>query len=206
MEKYIYKGKNEKEILKEALEELNLTENDIFYKVTEEKVGILKSKKVILEIVKIADISELGKQLLEEIITNMGIDCNIETKIREKLITYNIISNNNSMIIGKKGRILNSIQIYLKQAIYKKINIKTNIVVDVENYKSKQLYYLIKEVKKIARDVTLSKVSVKLDPMNSYERRTIHNALNKFDYIKTESEGEEPNRYIVIKYKEKNNK
>ena len=206
MEKYIYKGKNEEEILKEALEELNLTENDIFYKVTEEKVGILKSKKVILEIVKIADISELGKQLLEEIITNMGIDCNIETKIREKLITYNIISNNNSMIIGKKGRILNSIQIYLKQAIYKKINIKTNIVVDVENYKSKQLYYLIKEVKKIARDVTLSKVSVKLDPMNSYERRTIHNALNKFDYIKTESEGEEPNRYVVIKYKEKNNK
>ncbi len=206
MEKYLYKGKNEEETLNQALEELKLERNEVFYKVSEEKSGLLKTKKKVVEIVKVKDVADLGKKILEEIINNMGIESQIETKTRDNLISYNIYSNNNSMLIGKKGRILNSIQIYLKQAIFKKINIKTNIVIDIENYKSKQLYYLIKDVKKIAREVTLSKVPVKLDPMNSYERREIHNALSKFDYIKTESEGEEPNRYIVIKYKDKNEK
>ena len=206
MEKYLYKGKNEEEILKEALNELKLEEKDIFYKVSEEKTGLLKTKKKVIEIVKVQDVADLGKKILEEIINNLGIECQIETMIRDNLISYNICSNNNSMLIGKKGRILNSIQIYIKQVIFKKINIKTNIVIDIENYKSKQLYYLIRNVKKIAREVTLSKVSVKLDPMNSYERRQIHNALSKFDYVKTESEGEEPNRYIVIKYRDKNEK
>ena len=206
MEKYLYKGKNEEETLNQALEELKLERNDIFYKVSEEKSGLLKTKKKVVEIVKVKDVADLGKKILEEIINNMGIESQIETKTRDNLISYNIYSNNNSMLIGKKGRILNSIQIYLKQAIFKKINIKTNIVIDIENYKSKQLYYLIKDVKKIAREVTLSKVPVKLDPMNSYERREIHNALSKFDYIKTESEGEEPNRCVVIKYKDKNEK
>lgn len=206
MEKYLYKGKNEEETLKQALEELKLERNDVFYKVSEEKSGLLKTKKKVVEIVKVKDVADLGKKILEEIINNMGIESQIETKTRDNLISYNIYSNNNSMLIGKKGRILNSIQIYLKQALFKKINIKTNIVIDIENYKSKQLYYLIKDVKKIAREVTLSKVPVKLDPMNSYERREIHNALSKFDYIKTESEGEEPNRCVVIKYKDKNEK
>ena len=206
MEKYLYKGKNEEETLNQALEELKLERNDVFYKVSEEKSGLLKTKKKVVEIVKVKDVADLGKKILEEIINNMGIESQIETKTRDNLISYNIYSNNNSMLIGKKGRILNSIQIYLKQALFKKINIKTNIVIDIENYKSKQLYYLIKDVKKIAREVTLSKVPVKLDPMNSYERREIHNALSKFDYIKTESEGEEPNRCVVIKYKDKNEK
>ena len=78
-------------------------------------------------------------------------------------------------------------------------------MIDIDNYKEKQNYFLTRDVKKIAREVTLSKMEVKLDPMNSYERRIVHNALSKFDYIETKSEGEEPNRYVVIKYKEKQN-
>ena len=77
-----------------------------------------------------------------------------------------------------------------------------NLSVDVENYKEKQNYFLEKKVKKIAREVTLSKVSVKLDPMNSYERKLVHEAIQGFKYISSESEGEEPNRCVVIKYVE----
>ena len=77
-----------------------------------------------------------------------------------------------------------------------------NLSVDVENYKEKQNYFLEKKVKKIAREVTLTKVSVKLDPMNSYERKLVHEAIQGFKYISSESEGEEPNRRVVIKYVE----
>lgn len=203
MEKYLYKGKSEEEIIPQACEELNVTPDQIFYKTYEEKTGILKAKKTVVEIVKISDIGELGKSILLKLIEGMGIKGNIEMKIRENLISYEVFSNNNALLIGKKGKILESIQAYLKQVLYTKVGISTNVVIDIENYRQKQLYFLTRDIKRIARDVTLSKTEVKLDPMNSYERRLVHSVLTKFEYIETSSEGEEPNRRVVIKYKEK---
>lgn len=206
MDKYVYKGKNEEELLKHACEELNLKEQDIYYKTTEEKGGLFSGKKIALEVVKVSEVAELGKNLINQVLEGLEIEGNIEVKIREGRINYSIHSNNNGRLIGKNGKVLESIQTYIRQAIYKKVGISSNIIVDVENYKEKQNYFLEKKVKKIAREVTLSKVSVKLDPMNAYERRIVHNALTKFEYIESTSEGTEPNRCVVIKYKEKEEK
>ncbi len=203
MEKYVYKGKNKEEILTTACNELNCTEEEIIFKEKEEKNGLFQSKKIVLEIVKIEDVAALGKKLLESLLEGLGLTGNIEKKIREKVITYKIHSNNNSILIGRHGHILESIQTFVKNSINNQVGLYINIIIDIENYKEKQNYFLEKKVKRIARDVTLSKIPVKLDPMNSYERRIVHNALSKFDYIETTSEGEEPNRCVVIKYKEK---
>ena len=204
MEKYVYKGKNKEEILNSALEELNVKLEEIIYKESEEKQGLFQGKKIIIEIVKINDIAELGKNLLENLLDGLEIKGQIEKRIRDTGITYNLHTQSPAMLIGKKGRILDSISTFINKSINSKIGIHINITIDIENYKEKQNYFLERYVKKIAREVTLSKVDVKLDPMNSYERRLVHNALSKFDYIETTSEGEEPNRYVVIKYKEKN--
>ena len=202
MEKYKFQAKSEDGLLEKALLELNLKEEDVITKTYEEKGGLFSGKKYTLEVVKLSDIASLGKEVLEELLNNMKIKSNIETKIRESQIKYEIFSQNNSMLIGKKGHILDSIQTYLRQTIYNAVDIFVNVSVDVEKYKEKQNYFLERKVKKIARDVTLSKVDVKLDPMNSYERKVVHSALQGFKYIKTESEGEEPNRCVVIKYVE----
>lgn len=202
MEKYKFQAKSEDGLLEKALLELNLKKEDVITKTYEEKGGLFSGKKYTLEVVKLSDIASLGKEVLEELLNNMKIKSNIETKIRESQIKYEIFSQNNSMLIGKKGHILDSIQTYLRQAIYNAVDIFVNVSVDVEKYKEKQNYFLERKVKKIARDVTLSKVDVKLDPMNSYERKVVHSALQGFKYIKTESEGEEPNRCVVIKYVE----
>lgn len=203
MEKYVYKGKDEKELLNLALNELKVSEEEIFTKVSEEKGGLFQGKKTVLEIVKVDDVATLGKQVLENVIKGFNIEGHIEKKIRDRQIFYSIHSDNNGILIGKNGRILESIQKYLRQVISSQVGLKVNIILDVENYKEKQNYFLERDVKKLARQVTLSKVDVKLDPMNSYQRRIVHNALSKFDYIETISEGEEPNRCVVIKYKEK---
>lgn len=204
MEKYIYKGKEKKAILKHAFEELNVTEDEVLIKESEEKGSLFSSKKVVLEIVKITDIALFGKSILENILKGFNIEGNIEQKIRDKQISYKIHSDKNGILIGKNGKVLSSIQTYLKQSISSQTGMYINIILDVENYKEKQNYFLERDVKKIARQVTLTKVDVKLDPMNSFQRRIVHNALSKFDYIKTESIGTEPNRCVVIKYKEKN--
>ena len=202
MEKYNFQAKSKDGLLEKALEELNEKEENIITNLYEEKGGLFSGKKYTLEVVKLSDVAEIGKEVLKELLLSLNIKANVETKIREGKIKYEIYSQNNSVLIGKKGHILDSIQTYVRQAIYNAIDLYVNITIDVEKYKEKQNYFLEKKVKKIARDVTLSKVDVKLDPMNSYERKLVHEALQGFKYIVTESEGEEPNRCVVIKYSE----
>lgn len=202
MEKYKFQAKSEKGLLEKALEQLNVTEEEVITKVYEEKGGLFSGKKYTIEIVKLSDIADLGKDVLKELLNSLNINANIETKIREGKIKYEIFSKNNSVLIGKKGHILESIQVYLRQAIFNAVDLYVNVMVDVENYKEKQNYFLEKRVKKIAKEVSKTKVDVKLDPMNSYERKVIHEALQNFKNIETESVGEEPNRCIVVKYVE----
>lgn len=202
MEKYKFQAKSEEGLLEKALTELNVKKDEIITKTYEEKGGLFSGKKYTLEVVKLSDVANVGKEVLDELLKGIGIKANIETKVRDSQIKYEIFSQSNSLLIGKKGHILDSIQTYVRQAIFNAVDLYVNITIDVENYKEKQNYFLEKKVKKIARDVTLSKVDVKLDPMNAYDRKVVHTALQGFKYIKTESEGEEPNRCVVIKYTE----
>ena len=202
MEKYKFQAKSEDGLLEKALDELKLKESDVLTKYYEEKGGLFSSKKYTIEVVKISDVADLGKDILKELLSALNVNANVETKIRDGQIKYEIFSQSNSVLIGKKGHILDSIQIYLRQAIYNAIDLYINVSVDVERYKEKQNYFLEKKVKKIARDVTLSKGEVRLDPMDAYTRKIVHSALQGFKYITTQSEGEEPNRCVVIKYKE----
>ena len=202
MEKYKFQAKSEDGLLEKALDELKLKEEDVLTRLYEEKGGLFSGKKYTIEVVKLSDIADLGKEILKELLVSLGIEANIETKIRDEQIKYEIFSKNNSLLIGKNGHILDSLQVYVRQAIYNAVDLFVNVIVDVEKYKEKQTYFLEKKVKKIARAVTLTKIPVKLDPMDAYTRRQVHTALQGFKYITTESEGEEPNRCIVVKYTE----
>ena len=202
MEKYKFQAKSEDGLLEKALNELNVKEEDVITKTYEEKGGLFSGKKYTLEVVKLSDIAEVGKDVLKELLTSLDINANIETMIREGKIKYQLHSKNNSLLIGKNGHILDSIQTYVRQAIFTAVDIYINVSVDVEGYKEKQNYFLEKKVKKIAKDVLKTKVDVKLDPMNSYERKIVHEALQNFKNITTESEGVDPNRCVVIRKEE----
>ena len=202
MQKYVFQAKSEEGLLDKALEELKVKEEDVITKYSEEKAGLFGGKKYTIEVVLLSDIADLGKKILKELLNSLNIEANVETKVRNGQIKYEIFSKNNSVLIGKKGHILDSIQVYLRQAIFNAVDLFVNVSVDVEKYKEKQIYFLEKKVRKIAKEVTASKGEVKLDPMDAYTRKLVHDALQDFKNISTDSEGEEPNRYIVIKYKE----
>ena len=180
MEKYKFQAKSEEGLLDKALQELNLKSDEVVTKTYEEKGGLFSGKKYTIEVAKLSDIAEVGKELLKELLESIGIDANVETKLRDGQIKFEIFSKSNSVLIGKKGHILDSIQVYLRQAIYNAIDLFVNVSVDVEGYKQKQIYFLEKKVKKIARDVTLSKVEVKLEPKSEIEeaREVIEKRIN----------------------------
>ena len=98
------------------------------------------------------------KSSIKELLLSLNINANIETKIRDRKIKYEIYSKNNSVLIGKKGHILESIQTYVRQAVFNAVDIYVIITIDVENYKEKQNYFLEKKVKKIAKEVLNTKV------------------------------------------------
>ena len=80
-----------------------------------------------------------------------------------------------------------------------KTGIKINIFLDIENYKEHSNIKLESHIKKIAKEVKMSGIEVKLDPMNSFKRRIVHNAVSSVNGVSSKSEGEEPNRYVIIR-------
>ena len=130
----------------------------------------------------------------------MGLEVTFESRIRNEQICVKMYSDNNSILIGKDGKTLSALMTIVKQMLSNKYSIHPHIILDVENYKEKQEKRLERLAKNIAREVVKTKVDVKLDNMNSYERRIIHNILSENDKVTTISEGEEPNRHVIIKY------
>ena len=200
MELEVFEAKTLEEAKSKALEGLKAEESEILYLEEEKKGKLFKGNTYLVKAIKISDIAEFIKESIKEMLSNMGIDVQIETSIRDSQINIKLYSDKNSILIGKNGQTLMAIQTIVRQQVYNKINIYPYILLDVENYKEKKIKNLERNAKRIAKDVIKSKSEVKLDDMNSYERRIVHNALSEFKNISTTSEGEEPNRHIVIKY------
>ncbi len=202
MEKYEFVGKTREEAIDAALAELNVEEKDLIINEKEQKGGLFKSKKVVVEVIKKSDIVDFIKESLINITKAMGVKSNIEVKVRDDVLNIVLYSDNNNILIGKNGRTIDALSLIIKQMILNEVGEPFKFNLDVAEYKLKQQKRLEHLVKRTAREVAKTKIDAKLDPMNSYERRIVHNVLNDDKYVYTESEGEEPNRYVVIKCRE----
>ena len=200
---YEYLEKNSDIAKEKMLYELGASEKDIFYKESEETSGgIFKTKKIKIEAILKDDILTYARDLIIDIVQKMGLEIKVETKKREEYLKFNLFSNNNAILIGKNGKTLDSLQIIVRSSIQNSTGFKTNIVIDVEDYREKQIQNIERNIKSIAFEVKRTGVPVSLDPMNSYERRTVHSICGEISGIITESLGEEPERYITIKRKD----
>ena len=202
MEIHVYEGKNLVELKEKALTELNASVDELYIRESEEAGGFLKAKKYKLEIVTKNDVVKYVKDFIIDVVKYMGVSVNIEAKRREKYIQINLFSENSSILIGKNGRTLEAMQTLIKNSLLNKTGFRINVIIDVEDYKEKINKNLEYNVKKIAYEVRKTGIEAKLDPMNSYERRIVHNAIGKIKGVTTKSEGEEPNRCVVIKKEE----
>lgn len=196
-----YVGKNEEELFEKALNELNVSREETYSFTTKEKVGLLKKEQITLHITTREDVVDFIKEYLSNLTKDMGLEVSFETKVREEQITIKMYSDNNNILIGKNGKTLQALTMVVKQVVFNQIHTYPYVLLDVENYKEKQVMYLERLAKNIAREVKQTKNEVELENMNSYERRVIHNILSENKFVYTESVGEEPNRHVVIKPK-----
>ena len=202
MEKHSYTGKTKQEAIENAKIDLQeLEENLIIRKKEEIKGGLFKSKKVEIEVIEKREVVKDIKEFLINLLKNLGFQANIEVKVTDNIPKYTIFSDNDSLLIGKNGKNLQALSIVTSQYIKKEVG-SYKFIIDVNSYKEKHERQIERLAKNIAREVAKTKIEAKMDSMNSYERRLVHNVLNKNKKVYTESEGEEPNRYVVIKPKE----
>lgn len=201
MNTYTFEDKTIEEAKNKALKELNINEENIIIINTTEKNGLLK-KSASIELVTVDEIINYLKDSLNDILSLMGIEANYEVRRRENRIEIKIFSDNNAILIGKNGRTMQSLQTILRFILKNHVNSDLSVMLDVENYKEKRNKNIEYLAKKVARDVAKTKVETKLDNMNSYERRIVHNILSDNKYVYTVSEGEEPNRHVIIKPRE----
>lgn len=204
MKEYIYEGKTEDEALNLALYELNLTKDDVFYTVKEEKKGLFKAKKYQVIITKKEDYINDIKTFLLDVLSKMGVkDAKLEVLKNDEHIYMNIFAEDEykPVLIGKGGKNLAALNQIIRQMLNNMgVNLKVNI--DTGSYKKDRERRIASLARKLARDVVRTKVEVTMDPMNSYERRIVHNALSNNKYVITESVGVDPDRKVVIKLKE----
>ena len=172
LNKKTYTAKTYDEAVNQALADLMDVQENLFIKEVESSKGIF-SKKSVIEVVRKDDVLEYIKEMIKDICNYMGLTVQMEIKKREESVNISIYSENNSILIGKNARTLNALTTIIKQAVHNAVGENYKFVIDVSDYKEKQHYFLEKAAKKAAKEVQRSHIPVKLDPMNSYERRII---------------------------------
>lgn len=189
-------GKTEEEVLSQ------INTNEIHYSVEEQPAKLFKGKKYTLKYVNKSDVKAFIKDFISKFSTSVNKKINVEIRENEDSYSVMLLADDNAVIIGKDGKTLNSLQLLLHQSLNNITGFNIRISVDAGNYKSNKEKRLERQIKNICKDVLSSKVEVKLDPMNSYERRIVHNVVSNFEGLDSKSYDEEPNRYVVISIKE----
>lgn len=202
-----FEGKTEQEAIDMAISELGLERDDFDVEIIDQhkktlfKRGSVKIRVHIPEPVSeetysnevLSSESENEEKILEfiqKLITKMGYECKVNINFRKDLkLGFNIDSPNSSIIIGRKGKNLDAIQL-LANVYAAKLDEDYKIIIDSEDYRMRHEEYIVRNAFKNAEYVRKTGKSKLLEPMNPFERRLIHTALNDFNGVETKSEGD----------------
>jgi spoIIIJ-associated protein len=207
MRRKLYEVKTLEEAKKLAVADFGVKESDLTFTVVNEKKGFLGiGSKIEVEAVIDADGITKGKEYIQTLLDNNGIQGFIEKKVRGNNVEFNIEAGDfNGNLIGKNARNLIALQILVGIVVnnyYEGEELKT-VFVDVGGYKRRREKNLENMAVQFGKQVARSKQKIQLDYLNSYERKIIHNKLASWKDVTTFSVGEEPNRFLVIEPKNK---
>ncbi|SHI27020.1 RNA-binding cell elongation regulator Jag/EloR [Clostridium intestinale] len=199
-------GRTVDEAVDSALKELNVTKDKVEIEILDEGnkgfLNIFGAKPARIKVKVKRDYIVEAKSFLRNVLNSMEIKAEIRMKEEDDTLNINLIGPNMGLIIGYRGETLDSLQYLISLVVNKgHENPYKRVVLDTENYRAKREETLKRLAGKTAFKVRKFKKAIKLEPMNPYERRIIHAALQNDKSVCTYSEGEEPFRKIVIDFK-----
>ncbi|GAA4724474.1 RNA-binding cell elongation regulator Jag/EloR [Brevibacillus fulvus] len=206
MKKVVTTAKTIDEAIDKALSELHASRENVSIRVLEEPskglFGLIGSREAKVEVEYHADPIQLGRDFLAEVLQNMQVQANIESRPVEDGVLFDIQGENLGMIIGRRGQTLDALQYLVNVVANRHAEQHVRINLDAENYRSRRKETLEHLAERTARKALQQHRAIALEPMTAVERKIIHAFLQDWTDVYTYSEGEEPNRYIVIAPKE----
>lgn len=206
-ERLRFEGKNESDAVMNAAMKLGVPSSELDYNVIDEGnkgfLGIFNVKPAIIEIIQKESLVDITRDYLKELFDAMGVETESEIVFNEEknIMDINFSGENMGILIGKRGQTLDSLQYLISLFVNKNSESYIKVQLDTENYRERRRKTLENLARNIAYKVKRTRRSVSLEPMNPYERRIIHSALQNDRYVCTKSEGEDPYRKVVIMLK-----
>lgn len=202
-------AKTVSEAITEACQKLGVTSDRLDYQVVDEGsagfLGIGSKPAIIKAAVKNEEISveDKAKNFLNDVFAamNMTVVVNVKYDETSEEMDIDLSGDDMGVLIGKRGQTLDSLQYLVSLVVNKEVENYIRVKIDTENYRERRKETLENLAKNIAYKVKRTRRSVSLEPMNPYERRIIHSALQNDKYVTTYSEGEEPFRKVVVALK-----
>ncbi len=200
-----FTGKTVDDAITEALVSFGTTSDQLEYEIVEKgSTGFLGfgNKNAVIKARKKFTPEDIITDFITKVTSAMGLTVRTEIK-KEDESTFNVelFGDDMGILIGKRGQTLDSLQYLTNLAINKNSEEYLKVKIDTEDYRKRRKDTLENLAKNIAFKVKRTKKSVALEPMNPFERRVIHSALQQDRYVTTHSEGEEPFRHVVVTLK-----
>lgn len=194
------------EALTEASIKLGIPSSEIEYEVVEKgSTGFfgLGSKNAVIKVFQKTSVEDIVKEFLTSVFDAMEMNVEIKIQVNEenRFIEVDLKGEDMGVLIGKRGQTLDSLQYLTNLAVNKHLETYYKVKVDTEDYRKRRKETLENLAKNIAYKVKKTKRPVALEPMNPFERRAIHSALQNDKFVTTHSEGEEPYRHVVVTLK-----
>jgi spoIIIJ-associated protein len=199
-------AKTVSDAITEACQKLGVTSDKLDYQVVEEgSAGFLGigAKPAIIKAAKKCSVEDSAKIFLNDVFAAMNMTVNVAVKYdeQENNMDIDLTGDDMGVLIGKRGQTLDSLQYLVSLVVNKDAENYIRVKVDTENYRERRKETLENLAKNIAYKVKRNRKPVSLEPMNPYERRIIHSALQNDKYVTTHSEGDEPFRRVVVTLK-----
>ena len=197
-------AKTVEDALTEALVKLGTTSDNVEYEVIEKgSTGFLGigSKPAIIKIRKKYTIEDNIREFLGKVFNAMNLEVEIVITNEDGNYAVDLKGEDMGVLIGKRGQTLDSLQYLTNLAVNKNTEEHVKVKIDTEDYRNRRKETLENLAKNIAYKVKRTKRAVSLEPMNPFERRVIHSALQNDKFVTTHSEGEEPYRHVVVTLK-----
>jgi spoIIIJ-associated protein len=208
------RGPSVEDAVEAALAELGATEQEVRIEVLQEPkggfLGVGGQEAVVrvrvtreeLDMDALEEQADLAADFVEDLLAKMGIDATAEPNVVNDRMYVDILGDDEddmALLIGRHGATLEAIQELTRMVVGRRLDERTRVIIDVEDYRKRREERMIDRALQVARRVLETGQEEALDPMNPYERKLIHDAVADLGGLETSSRGEEPERSVVIR-------
>lgn len=199
--KIVFSGKTLEEVIDIACDEINIDPEYLYYNILNQ-VEDEENPEVVIEAYTLTDVIDYAEEYLLKIIKDYGLEGKTKSTLNEGVIKITLDTNHNSIIIGKNGKTLQSLNEMVRNVVNSYFKKRYRILLDINDYKDEKYEKIIRIARKVAKEVQKTKINATLEPMTSDERRVIHNVIGNMRNIKTVSSGHGHHRQVNIIYVE----